>query len=348
MPISAADLAEAGKISLDEYLRNDPVDQIGTQHPLLQKLMAGKKLFGGARQNIVENIRKGYGSNFQFGYGETPVLFNKRHTTEPATFPWRRATDALYIDHDRLFSNGIDVREGDRGAYKLEQNEKVQLVNLLTEQNEVLKLGFMEGLDLALHRDGTSGADAVTGLDGIISTTPTVGTVGGLDASTATYWRNFANVAISTATKGNVSGAMEAAWRACIRNGGVPDFILAGTDFIDAYKAEIVFTQNAEAGKAKTVDLGVGTGTKTGLYFKGVEIIWDPTFATLDALETPDVPWEKRCYFLNTKHLKYRDNDMNIVKPVRPHDVLALYMMVILRMALTTNRRNAHAVLAIA
>jgi len=171
--------------------------------------------------------------------------------------------------------------------------------------------------------------------------------VGGINAATATWWRNFANTGINTATRGNVSDAMNAAWRHCIRNGGAPDFILAGTAFCDAYAADITLTQNTEAGKAKTVDLGIGTGGKTGLFFKGVEIIWDPVFEVLDALETPAVPWEKRAYLLNMRHLGYRDNDMNIVKPTRPHDVLALYLMVILRMALTTNRRNAHAVLAI-
>lgn len=310
--------------------------------------MEGRKLFLGAKQNIVENVRKDYGSNFAWAYGEDPVTFNKRNTTEPAAFPWRRAVDGLYLDHDRLFGNGIKVREGERGAYKLEQNEKVQLVNLLDEQMESLREGFMAKLDVELHRDGTSDADAITGLDTLISVTPAVGIVGGINAATATYWRNGAATAISTATKGTLSDAMELQHRRCIRNGGAPNFILAGGKFIDAYRKELTITQNAEAGKAKTLDAGVGTGVHTGLYFKGTEIVWDPQFETLDAVETPTIEWEKRCYFLNTKHIKYRDDDMDIVTPTRPHDVLALYAMVNLRCALTTNRRNAHAVLAIA
>jgi hypothetical protein len=348
MPISAPDLAELSKVSLDEYLRNIPVDQIAVEQPLLKKLMAKRKLFLGARLNIVENVRKSYGSNFAFAYGETPVVFNKRNTTEQAQFPWKRAVDGLYLDYDRLYGNGIKVREGARGAYKLEQNEKVQLVNLLNEQMESLKLGFMEKLNLALLQDGTASTDAVVGLDAIIATAPATGTVGGIDRASSAYWRNYAETGIVTTTKGTLSTAMEAAWRACIRNGGSPDFIIAGTDFIDAYRGEITFTQNTDAGKPKTLDVGVGTGVSTGLYFKGVEILWDPNFAALDALETPDVEWEKRCYFVNTKHLAYRDDDMDVVTPVRPHDVLAMYAMVNLRLVLSTNRANAHAVLAIA
>jgi hypothetical protein len=119
MPISNADLQELAKVSLDEYLRNMPVDQIATERPLLKKLMSGRKTFLGAKQNVVENIRKSYGSNFAWAYGEDKVSFNKRNTTEQAQFPWRRANDGLYIDYDRLFGIGITVREGCRGEFAL-------------------------------------------------------------------------------------------------------------------------------------------------------------------------------------------------------------------------------------
>jgi hypothetical protein len=345
MPISNEDLQNAGKVALDEYLRNIPVDQIAIERPLLKKLLSGRKKLLGAKQNVVENIRKDYGSNFQWTYGEAPANFNKRNTTELAQFPWRRAIDGLYLDYDRLFSAGIDVREGKAGSYRLEQNEKVQLLNLIQEQMESLREGFMKNLDLELHRDGVASTDAVTGLDTIISLTPAVGTVGGLDGAVQTYWRNYAKTAIAQA---NLVDEMEFAWRRCIKNGGSPDFILCGGKFIDAYRKTITVTNEANAGSVKRLDAGTGSGVNTGLYFKGVELIWDPQFEELDALETPAVEWEKRCYFLNTKHLKYRDNDMEILTPIRPHDVLAMYAMINLRMALSTNRRNAMAVLAIA
>lgn len=348
MPISNSDLQELAKVSLDEYLRNMPVDQIATERPLLKKLMEGRKTFLGAKQNVVENIRKTYGSNFAWAYGEDAVVFNKRNTTEQAAFPWRRAVDGLYLDYDRLFGNGIKVREGGRGEFKLEQNEKVQLLNLLDEQMESLKEGFMEKLDLEIHRDGTQDADALAGLDVLVSTAPTTGTIGGLDRATALYWRNHADIGIATGTVGVLAQKMELAWRKCIKNGGSPNFILAGGKFIDAYRAEIVVTNNANSGSVKTLDAGVGTGVATGLYFKGVEIIWDPQFETLDALSTPLIEWEKRCYFLNTKFMKYRDDDMDIVTPVRPHDTLAMYAMVNLRCALSMSRANAQAVLSIA
>ena len=104
----------------------------------------------------------------------------------------------------------------------------------------------------------------------------------------------------------------------------------------------------AAAGAVKKLDAGVGSGTSTGLYFKGVEIIWDPQFEQLDALESPSIPWEKRCYFINTKYLELHDDTMDIVSPTRPYNVLALYQMVNLRLALVMKRANAHSVMSIA
>lgn len=349
MPISAGDLQYLGKVSLDEYMRNTATDVIGVEHPLLKKLMAKRKTFLGAKQFVSGSVRKSYDSNFAWAFGETAVGFNKRQTTEQWNYPWRRAVDGFYIPHDTLFGAGIKVREGDRGAFKLEQNEKVQLIQLLDEQMEAFRLGFFEKLDIELHRNGTSSTDAVTGLDGLITTAPTTGTVGSIDRATATYWRNNVSTGIVSTTANVLKTAMELQWRNCIRHGGAPDFILAGSAFIDSYSANAVtLTQNTDAGKTKTIDAGVGEGADTGLKFKNVPIIWDPNFETLDALDAPPIPWEKRCYFLNTKQLELRDDDMDIVSPNRPYNILALYQMINLRLALVMKSANAHAVLAIA
>ncbi len=349
MPITSEDLEALSKVSLDKYLRNAPVDQISVDTPLLKKLMGKRKKFLGAKQNVVANIRKAHDSNFAWAYGETPVSFNKRNTVENAAFPWRRAVDGFYISHDMLFGNGIKVREGKAGEFKMEKSEREQLADLFLEQVDAFRTGFMEKLSLELHRDGTSSSDAVTGIDALISLTPETGTVGGIDRATAKYWRNNVKTGIASTGTGTLATAMEGEWRKCIRNGGSPDFILAGSAFIDAYRQYgVTVTNNADAGRVKSLDAGVGSGTETGLYFKGVPIVWDPQFETLDALETPSIPWEKRCYFVNTKFLDIHDDDIDIVTPTRPHNVLALYQMINLRLALVMKRANAHSVLSIA
>ena len=347
MPISTTDLARLGKSSLDDYLKNTPVDQITQNRPLLKKLLAGKKPFGGAKQFIVEQIHKDNGSNFTWAYGASRVQFNQRDTLEQTNFPWRRAVDAMYITYDELFSNGIDVKEGAKGEYKLSENEKVQLTNVLDENLSSLREGFMESLDIEMHRDGTSSQDAIVGLDGILPLVANTGVLGGIDRATNAYWRHYAKTSIATT---DLLAEMNKAWRETIRHSpnSAPDFILAGADFIDAYASCITVTQNADAGKSgKRVDFSVGDAVNTGLYFKGREIIWDPSFDNMDTLESPATAWAKRCYFINTKHLKWRDNGYDIVSPTRPHDTLCLYHMINMRCAITINKPNTMAVLAL-
>lgn len=345
MPISDQDLARLSKSSLDLYLKNDPIDQITQDRPLLNQLFKKKKTIGGAKKNVVEQVRKDYGSNFKWTFGEQKIEFNKRDSLEQAEFPWGRCVDALYITMDELYSNGIDVREGDRGQFKLNQNEKVQLTNLLAENQEILREGFLKSLDLHMHRDGSASTDAIVGLDTLISLKPTTGKVGNIDRAQATYWRNYANAALKTA---NLIDEMEKAWRECYRHGGAtPDFILAGADFIDAYRAAVPLTRNIDAGAIAKVDGSVGEGARTGLYFKGKEIIWDPTFDDLDLLDAPATAWAKRCYMINTKALNWRDDGIQIITPTRPHDTMCLYQMINMRGLMSINRPNACAVLAL-
>lgn len=347
MPISSTDLAMLAKSSLDDYLKNAPVDQIAQDRPFIQMLFAGKKKLGGAKQNYVEQIRKGYDSNFAWAYGESKVQFNKRDTLEQASFPWRRVVDALYITYDTLFSNGIEVREGGRGAFSLDTNERVQLTNLLDENLTALREGFIQNLDLHMHRDGTSSADALVGLDALIPLDPTAGTLGGLDRATALYWRSHAD---KTLKQGTMIESMEKMWRECCRKGGTPTHILAGSDFIDALRGELkaIVDLTAPAGKARTYEAGVGSGSRTGLYFKGCEILWDPSFDDLDDADSPAVAWKKRCYFLNSKTIHWRDTGYDIITPVRPHDTLCLYQMINMRAAISINKPTSNGVLALA
>ena len=50
MSITSAELAIAGKAGLDFYLKNNPIDMVDIQRPLLKHLTAKKKTFGGAKR----------------------------------------------------------------------------------------------------------------------------------------------------------------------------------------------------------------------------------------------------------------------------------------------------------
>jgi hypothetical protein len=364
MPFTAPQIAAAVKAAIDYFLKNDPIDQINTERPLLKKLMGGKKEYAGGLQYVVEQLRKSNDSNFQAYFTNDTVTYNTKQTLEQAKWTWGSFHDGFMLDEDTLAQNGITMTD-DRTATPSDA-EKVQLTNLLKENMETLKIGFQEKFDIMLHRNGTADPQEIPGLDALISTTPgAVGVVGGLDQVANTWWRNYANVAIPDPSDDvrALPLVMEAAWRSCIRAGGsTPDFILAGTQFCDAYRAcatdgdggidrTVVLGGNNGVSQASKLDLSVGAGVSTGLFFKGLEIIWDPVMSVVDALDAPAVPWERRCYFINSRFLSLRPikgHWMVSRKPPRTPDKYVHYFALTSKAALTTGKRNAHAVLGLA
>lgn len=350
MPFTSQEITDAGKAGLDFYLASKPVDQVVLERPLLKALQAKKKAAPGAKQYIVEQLRKSYGSNFQWFNGSSIVTYNKRQTLEQANYAWRSCHDGLALDEDRLAQNGIVITD-DSGPSNATQAEKIQLTNLFEEQVEVLRLGFQEQFSYQLHLDGTQNADAIAGLDSLVSLTPTTGTVGGIDRSASgnAYFRNNVATGLTTTTStGTILNQMEVQWRGCMRNGGRPDLIIAGSTFVDGYRNFVLNTfGRMDFGPSNTKRVEGGTAVLT---FQGVEVQWSPEFYELDARFAPSTPWEKRCYFLNTNTISLRPlqgHDMKTRKPPRAYDRYEYYWGITWRGAMTMNRANANSVLAL-
>ncbi len=352
MPFNAEQLAYGGRAAIDFFLKNDPVDQVNTARPLFKKLVGNRKPWGGGLQFVTEQLRESNDSNFQGYFGDSQVTYNQKRTLNQSKFTWGSFHDGFGLNEDELAQNGI-IMTDDRAASP-SSTEKVQLTNLIKENMETLKLGFQEGFDLMLHRDGTQDALEIAGLDHIIAIDPTTGIVGGIDAAANSFWRNYVQLNISIA---NLVAEMEIAWRECIRFGGqAPDFILVGSVFLDAYRVAASNTINREVilggpggnKAAATLDAGIGTGVKTGLFFKGVELIWDPVFDVLEAADSPAQQWDSRCYFINTSKLSLRPINGHWMvprKPPRVYDRYTQYWATTAKAALTTGKRSSHAVL---
>ena len=157
--------------------------------------------------------------------------------------------------------------------------------------------------------------------------------------------------------------AMQDMWRSCQKNGGSPNFLLAGTDFIKGYELASATAMSRYAVQPGSMSAPWNfdpsleikdMGTFTGLFFNGVPIIWDPTFDQCTVKDGGSsmnkiVPWTNRCYMLNMNHLFLRPiegNDMIARKPPREHTSYNYYWGMTWRGALTANRRNCHGVIS--
>lgn len=359
MPFNDSQLEYAGRHAIDFFQRNDPIDQVNIDRPLIKKLMAGKREYGGGLQYVVEQLRYQNDSNFQSYFGDQQVTYNRKRTLQQAKFAWGSFHDGFGLNEDELAQNGILMTD-ERNAVPSDA-EKVQLTNLFSENMETLKLGFHENFDYMLHRDGTQSSTDIAGIDALVGVDPTAGTIGTLPASND-WWQNYADLNINTPSIDLVE-RMEIAWRRCIRVGGMtPNFILVGSKFLDAYRRaakdgdsgivrQVVIGDRSGVRQGTSLDASVGSGIQTGLYFKSVELIWDPVFEELDGLDSPSYEWEKRCYFMNLRNLRLRPikgHWMVPRKPPRVYDRYVHYWALTAKASLTTNKRNSHAVLSIA
>lgn len=350
MPINAAQLALGTNYQLEAYAANDPIDQVNVSHPLMAWLVANKVETAAGNTYYNEKVRISNDSNYQNYYGDDQVSYNRKDTIRLAKFPWANFHDGFGVNEDEMAANGIILTD-DKNAV-VSDAEKTQIVNIMKENFETLKLGVQDNFSLELHLDGTSNTKAIPGLDYLVSTTPTVGVVGGIDAATSTYWRNNASMAISTGTAGNLTDKMEQMWRACMLYGKrPPNKIFVGQAFLDAYRKEFAATisRQLQINGGGTAKMDVST---SDLAFHGVELEWDPDFERLDAiLGAITYPWTKRAYFLQSDSMKLRPlkgHWMVNRKPPRMYDRYVYYFAITSKYRLTIRQRNSMAVLSIA
>lgn len=351
MPITSEQLAAGANYTLMSYAANDPVDNFTKMKPFMDWLIRNKEdsVFGNGIFN--EKVIITDDSNYQNYSYDDQVSYNKRDPNRLAPFQHYEAHDGFTLNETELANNGVIVTD-DKEA-RVTEAEKIQIVDKLKANYRALKNGFQKNFDEEMHRDGSASAKAAPGLDLLISTTPASTTVGGLDASLAAnaFWRNQVNTGISTASAGTLTAAMEKTWRDCMTVGGMaPDAIFVGSKFLDAYRADALNTINRQLVISGRQGTNVDNST-TGVYFKGVELIWDPTFDTLQAADDPTVDWDKRCYFLNSQALKlrpFKGRWMIRRNPPRVYDRYTHYWGLTADYALTTNQRNCQAVLSIA
>lgn len=348
MPFNSEQLSYAGKASMDFIIRQSPTDIYNVERPLLKALRASQKEFPGAKQYVNEKLRSANDANFQWFGPDGEVTFNRKRTLTEANFAWGSAHDGFALTEEELLQNFITVTDDKNAAPTT--SEKHQFVNLITENTETLKLGFAEKFDYDLHLDGTQSSDAIPGLDALVSTTPATGTVGGIDRASVAAWRNQVSLDIAS-TAGVLSTEMEKMYRACTRVGGnAPNLILAGSKFIDAYRAEIRATHDLQIsggrGGVKGADASID-----GLTFKGIQIVWDPVMDDLQANLAAAKAWDKRCYFLNTRFLKLRPakgQDMVVRNPPRVYNRYTHYWGLTWRGAMTITHPAAMGVMTIA
>ena len=245
-------------------------DNVTKNNALLAKMSMGgriKTVSGGHKiyqeLSFAENGNAGWYS----GYDLLPVA--AQDVISAAEFEFKQAACPVVI-------SGLEM---------LQNSGKEQMIDLLEGRIGVAESTMANLCSEGLYSDGTgSGGKEITGLDAMISTTPTTGVYGGIDRATWTFWRNkYTAVAITSA---NVQVQMNTMWASLVRGQERPDLIIVDNTFWGDYVASLQAQQRfmgTETGK-----LGFPT-----LKYMDADVVLDGGiggFATTDT-----------AYFLNSK-----------------------------------------------
>jgi hypothetical protein len=298
------------------------------------------------------NVFKSNDANAQLWSGNAKVTYNSRSPNERAKYDWQNLHDGFVLNEDELKRAGITVND-DNGKSMATASEAVALTDMVVSQFMALEEGFKDAVHKLLWLDGTQDADAKPGVDAIVSTTPSSGTIGNIAASN-TWWRNFARTGVTGTDLGLMLNALEQTKRDIQRTKGRFTHLFAGAAYYDALRNGVIAANQTQITYGSGSRLSIDMATDV-LKFDGVPIVYVPDFDNDFGLSAPAIPWTKRCYMLNLTNeqtglglRRDKDDFMKMRYPGRPIDQYTYHFAMTGKFGLGCGKRNSHGVISIA
>ncbi len=287
-------------------------DNVTRNNALLARLKEGGRTrpFSGGR-TIVEEIMYANNGTYKRYSGYEALNITPSDVFTAAEFAIRQAAVAISI-------SGLEM---------LQNRGKEAVIDLLRSRIENAEITLTNGLSYDVYSDGSQSGQ-MGGLQTLVSSSPTSGTIGGIDRSTWTFWRN---VKFSGTSDGggavsatNIQSYMNRVVVQIVRGADGPDLIVADNTYyrmyLDSLQAiqRITSTRTAGAGFTGVAYFGSGREIQVVLDggFQGLTGDGN-TFGSSGAGAVGGAP-SATMYFLNTNYLHYRPHrDRNCV-PLEP------------------------------
>ena len=187
-----------------------------------------------------------------------------------------------------------------------------RIINLVKSRLKNAIRTFKNNFSADIYSDGTL-ANQVNGLQALVADAGT-GTVGGIDSSTWTFWKNKVQSAAAPIQGGGAivpgSTTMESLmlplWLSLVRGDDQPDLIVMDNNYFT------FFEQSQTSIKRYTDETKANAGF-VSLKYKGADVIFDGGSG---------VP-ANHAYFLNTDYLEivvHKDADMTVMDEMKPYN----------------------------
>lgn len=257
-------------------------DNVSDNNALLNRLRRkGKRRFEDGGRTIVQELE--YADNGTVGWytGYETINITPQDVMTAAEFDWKQLAGSVSIS----------------GLEELQNAGENRIINLLAGRIGNLERSLANIMAVGVYSDGTgSGSKQMGGLQLLVANDPTASsTVGGINQSTWTFWRNQVydessdGGATATAASSVIVRYMNALWVRCVRGNDKPDLIMADNNkyvlylnqlqplqrFTSADMAEAGFTSVKFIDADVVLDGGSGGACPTDqMYFLNTDYIF--------------------------------------------------------------------------
>jgi hypothetical protein len=284
--------------------------------PFLKRLRACDhvKLEPGGKQ-IMETLRYQKLGTRQYypmnatvsGTTANALNFGKTNTLMNAVYDWSLSIATVLIQDQEEWLN---------------ENTQTRMHALKASKLEDLELEMIQATAVDIWQQSTDANSPLTAVPTFVADAPATGTVGGIDAASATWWRNKVfgfktqmNLDKVLPTPDQMNTAMTRLYMQLVRGGDKPTVIFASTDYYEIYEA---YCKNMK----RINDKMDADGSFTDLSFKGIKVFFDQGIAA------------QHMYMLNENYFWFKIHknvNFKVGKPREPYDKLfTVYPMMLM------------------
>jgi hypothetical protein len=266
-------------------------DNLSENTSLLMRLKERGRMrsFSGGRVIVEEIAYQGPG-NFQYYSGYDTLNTAQQQMLTAAEFSIKQAAVAISMSGLEMLQNAGPEAFIELFAARVEQAEREMTNNI----------------SAGIYSDGTGSAgNQIGGLQSLVSDAGT-GTVGGINSSTYTWWKNqiydFSTEGV-TAGPSTIQSAMNQLYLATCRNRDHPDLIVADNNYYRHYWESLQAIQRVSNEKLAAAGF-------QNLKFMGADVVFDGG-------QGGDAP-SNHMYFLNTNFLHWRPHSKRNMTQLNP------------------------------
>lgn len=287
--------------------RKDIKDNVSKNNALLRRIYSKgnvRKEDGGL--SIVCPLDYAENGTYQRFSGFDTLNIGASDVLSAAEFQWRQIAINVVASGEELRKNSGDSR----------------IINLAKARMKNAIRTFKNNFSSDVYSDGTL-SNQINGLQALIADAGT-GTVGGINSTTWTFWKNKVQSAAAPIQGGGAitpsattieNSLMLPLWLELVRGDDKPDLIVMSNEYFSYYEAsQVSIKRYTKADEA--------SGGFEGLKYKGTDVIFDGNSGIPAA----------HAYFLNTDYLElvvHRDADMEMVDEMRPYNQDAVVMPIL-------------------